>query len=79
MLLEWQFSFLRLHELIYKRRNFICFGIKSKVSCVENVNLGIRYIPAIGLRLREFEREVIFAPNHQQPRLASRIHACHLG
>ena len=39
------------------------------MSCVENVNLSVRYIPAIGLRLREFEREVILAPNHQQPRL----------
>src|ERR1700736_27532 len=66
---DWWYSFLRLHELIYKRRNFIRFGIKSEVSCVENVNLSVRYIPAIGLRLREFERKVILAPNHQQPRL----------
>src|SRR6267378_8582876 len=65
----WWYSFLRLHELTYKHRNFICFGIKSEVSCVENVNLSVRYIPAIGLRLREFEREVILTPNHQQPRL----------
>src|ERR1700686_1612460 len=69
MLREWWYSFLRLHELTYKRRNFICFGVKSKVPCVENVNLSVRYIPAIGFRLRELEREVIFAPNHQQPRL----------
>src|ERR1700686_198029 len=69
MLRDWKYSFLRLHELIYKRRNFIRFGIKSEVSCVENVNLSVRYIPAIGLRLREFEREVILAPNPQQSRL----------
>src|SRR6266481_9297274 len=69
MLRDWKYSFLRLHELIYKRRDFIRFGIKSEVSCVENVNLSVRYIAAIGLRLREFEREVILAPNHQQPRL----------
>src|SRR6266566_8513063 len=66
---DWWYSFLRLHELIYKRRNFIRFGIESEVSCVENVNLSVRYIPAIGLRLREFEGEVILAPNHQQSRL----------
>src|SRR6266478_5494066 len=66
---DWWYSFLRLHELIYKRRNFIRFGIKSEVPCVENVNLSVRYIPAIGLRLREFEREVILTPNHQQSRL----------
>src|SRR5260370_42502961 len=64
-----EYSFLRLHELIYKRRNFIRFGIKSEVSCVENVNLSVRYIAAIGLRLRQVEREVILAPNHQHPRL----------
>src|SRR6266403_4398880 len=69
MLRDWKYSFLRLHELIHKCHNFIRFGIKTKVSCVENVNLSVRYIPAIGLRLREFEGEVIFAPNHQQPRL----------
>src|SRR6266446_6264682 len=70
MLREWQYSFLRLHELTYyKRRNFVCLGIKGEVSCVENVNLSVRYIPAIGLRLREFEREVILTPNHQQSRL----------
>jgi hypothetical protein len=39
MLREWQYSFLRLHELTYKRRHFTCFGIKSEVSCVENMNL----------------------------------------
>src|SRR6266436_2979883 len=63
------YSFLRLHELTYERRNFICLGIKSKVSCIENVNFSVRYIPAIGFRFRQFEREVIFAPNHQEPRL----------
>src|ERR1700680_3153011 len=69
MLRDWKYSFPRLHELIYQRRNFIRFGIKSEVSCVENVNLSVRYIPAIGLTLREFELEVILAPNHQQTRL----------
>src|SRR5207253_652375 len=36
---------------------------------VEHVNLSVRYVPAIGLRLREVEREVILPPDHQQPRL----------
>jgi len=34
------------HELTYKLRNFICFGIKSEVPSVENVDLSIRYVPA---------------------------------
>src|SRR6266478_2164800 len=66
---DWWYSFLRLHELIYKRRNFIRFRIKSEVPCVENVNLSVRHIAAIGLGLREFEREVVLPPDHQQPRL----------
>src|SRR6266436_3241344 len=69
MLREWWYSFLRLHELTYKHRNFIRFGIKSEVSSVENVNLSVRYVPAIGFRLRNVERRVILTPNHQQPRL----------
>jgi hypothetical protein len=36
---------------------------------VENVNLSVRHIVAIGLRLREIEREVLLAPDHQQERL----------
>src|SRR4029077_7977427 len=47
MLLEWEDSFLRLHEVTYKRRNFIYFGIRSEVSCLENVNLSVQYIPAM--------------------------------
>src|SRR5713101_4585624 len=69
MLRDWKYSFLRLHELTYKRRNFIRFGIKSEVSCVENVNLSVRHIPAIGFGLRELEREVVLPPDHQQPRM----------
>src|SRR6266852_2539371 len=67
-----RYSFLHLHELTYERCNFICLGIKSKVSCIENVNFSVRYIPAIGFRFRQFEREVIFAPNHQEPAVAFR-------
>src|ERR1700674_4428142 len=36
---------------------------------VENVNFSLRHIPAISFRLREFEREVILTPDHQQARL----------
>src|ERR1700730_17182104 len=63
---DWKYSFPLLHQVIHKCRNFFRFGIKSEVSCIENVNLRLRYVPAIGLRLRQVEREVILAPNHQQ-------------
>ena len=36
---------------------------------VEKVNLSVRHIVAIGVRLREIEREVLLAPHHQQERL----------
>src|SRR5216683_3964147 len=62
-------SSLPPHELTHKRRNLICFGIEREVSSVENVNLSVRYVPAIGFRLRNVERRVILTPNHQQPRL----------
>src|SRR5882762_892186 len=62
-------SSLPPHELTHKRRNLICFGIKREVSSVDNVNLSVRYVPAIGFRLRNVERRVILTPNHQQPRL----------
>jgi len=41
----------------------------AKMTGMENVNLSIRHIPAIGFRLREVEREVILNPDHQQARL----------
>jgi hypothetical protein len=69
MLRECEYSFLLLHELTYKRRNFICFGIKSEVSCVENSNLSVRYVPVVGFRLRKVEGGIILTPNHQQMRL----------
>jgi hypothetical protein len=31
---EWSYSFLRLHELTYKRRYLIRFGIEREVSSV---------------------------------------------
>jgi len=39
------------------------------VTGVENVNLSIRNIPAIGFRFREVERRIILTPDHEQPRL----------
>src|SRR5260370_11506877 len=39
----------------------------SEVSCVDNVNLSVRYIPLIGFRLRNVECGVVLAPTHQKP------------
>jgi hypothetical protein len=54
--------FLSLHELTYQCRNFIGFGIKREVSCVEHVHLGVRYVLAVAFRLANIEREIVLAP-----------------
>src|ERR1700686_341133 len=36
------------------------------MTSVENVNFSLRYIPAIGVRLRKVEGEVILPPDHEQ-------------
>ena len=61
---EWCCLLPRLHELTYQRRNLICFGIKREVSCVEYVDLRVRYVLAVAFRLAEIEREVVLAPEH---------------
>jgi hypothetical protein len=38
------------------------------MSGVENVNLSLRHIPAIGLRFRKLEGQVVFAPEDEKPR-----------
>src|SRR5450432_16291 len=66
---ECEYSFLHLHELTYQRCNIICFGIKSEVSGVENMNLSVRHIQPVPLRLAEIKRQIVLAPDHQQARL----------
>jgi len=46
---------------------------------VEHVNLSLGHIAAIGLRLRELEREVVLPQITIRRGCVSRIHACHLG
>jgi hypothetical protein len=49
------YSFLSPHELTYKRRNLICFGIEREMSRVEYMHLGARDIYAVSFRLAEIE------------------------
>src|SRR5260370_29791101 len=49
--------------------DFIRRRVQCEMTGVENVNLSVPHIVAIGLRLREIEREVILPPDHQQARL----------
>jgi len=51
-------------EVSHQRGYLIRGGIQGEMTSVENVNLSVRHIPAIGFRLREIELEIIFAPDH---------------
>ena len=46
---------LCLQELTNQRRHYIGFCIKREVSVIEYVDLGLRYILPIALRLAEIE------------------------
>src|ERR1700692_3067785 len=49
--------------------DLICSGVQCEMTGVENVNLGVRNILPVALRLAEVEGEVILTPDHQQLRL----------
>ena len=51
-------------------RDLIRRGIEREVTSVENVDPSARHISPIRLRLRQLEREIVFAPDYQQPRLS---------
>src|ERR1700733_1345647 len=44
-------------------------GVQGKMPSINDMHFGFRYVPAIGLRLRWVERELVLSPNHQQSRL----------
>src|SRR5690348_4997638 len=44
--------------------------IEGEMASVEYVDLRVRHVAPIRLGLRQLEREVVLAPDHQQPRLA---------
>lgn len=69
-----------LHEFTYQRSNLIGFGVQREVACVQDIDLSIRYILAVALRLTKIERKIVLAPEHQElglrllhPRLPLRI------
>src|SRR5215472_11657876 len=44
----------------------VSLGMNREVSCVENVDLCVRYVPPIPFRLTEIKRQIVPAPNNQQ-------------
>ena len=49
----------------------VCSPIKREVPRVEYDYLRIRYIRAVAFRLAEIKREIMLAPNYEQPWLCS--------
>src|SRR5579862_10009213 len=62
-------SFLRLHELIDERGNFIRGRVEGEMTPIDNVDVSIGYISPVGFRLGGVKRCLVLAPNHQQARL----------
>jgi len=47
------------HEASDELRNLIRGGIEREMARIEDVDCGLRHIPAIGFRFREVERQII--------------------
>ena len=56
MLRECEYSFLHLHELTYKRRNFIRCRIQREMTTIDNVDFSVGHISPVGFRLRGVKR-----------------------
>src|SRR3954463_2897885 len=59
----------RADKCVNKVGDFVSRSVESEMACVKDVHVGIRYVASIGLRLGRLERQVVFAPDHQEARL----------
>src|SRR6266850_3327395 len=66
---DWRATTRTTHETPDELCNLIRSSIQREVTRVENVDFGLRHVAAIRFRLRELEREVVFAPEDEKPRL----------
>ena len=71
---------LSADEASYQCGDFVGRRVQREMPGVENVNFGVRHIPAIGFGLGGSERKVVLPPDHEQarlllahPRLPSRV------
>jgi hypothetical protein len=39
------------------------------MTCIEDMDFGLWHVAAIGLRFRKLERQIVFAPEDEKPRL----------
>ena len=57
------------HKAPDELRDLIRRRIQCEVARIEDVDFGLRHVAAIGLRFRKLERQIVFAPNDEKPRL----------
>ena len=60
---------LLFHKAPDELRDLIRRRIQCEVARIEDVDFGLRHVAAIGLRFRKLERQIVFAPNDEKPRL----------
>ena len=60
---------LPLHERAHVASDLIGRSVEREVAAVHDVNLGLGYVPPVGLGLGELKREIVLAPHDQQSRL----------
>src|SRR6266850_1503196 len=58
-----------LHEAADNTRNLVRCCIEGEMPCVEDVDLGLRHVAAIGLGFGRLERQVVLAPEDEKPGL----------
>src|SRR3981081_2427317 len=58
-----------LHEAPDDLRDLIRCGIEREMTRIEDMDFGVRHVPAISLRFRKLERQVVFAPEIEKPSL----------
>ena len=59
----------RADKCVDKAGDFVSCGVEGEMACVENVHVGGRHVASLGLRLGRLERQVVFAPEDEKPRL----------
>jgi hypothetical protein len=40
-------------------------GVQYEMTCIQDVDFGVRYVLAVAFRLAEIERKIVLAPDHQ--------------
>src|ERR1700689_5195313 len=59
----------RRHKVSHRGSNRVGSRVQGEMAAVNNVDLGVRNILAVTLRLARVKRCFVFAPDHEQPRL----------